>query len=182
MRHTPAPWCCEAALSSFHDVDVNGKKKWAVDSGANGVIVPKGDELIVDRLPGHSALGTSGGVVSADNVLVETPWGVREGLEVDDPDAPRLFPAGETDEFRKLRTATIRGVTYDLEWQEGIPFVCPGSCHTGVDRRVAFVTMRVAKGSKRTAKRRRKQERKPERGLRQSAGAEGLRCGGPGGQ
>ena len=37
----PAPWCCETAYHSFQQD--NPAKPWVCDSGANGVIVPRGD-------------------------------------------------------------------------------------------------------------------------------------------
>ena len=97
-------------------------------------------------------------MVQARKVMVDTPFGRREGLEVDDPYAPRLFPAAQTDEFRSVKTVTVGGVQYDLVWENDIPYVCQE--HGVTERTVSLVTMRVKESSRRTLKHIRKRARR----------------------
>jgi hypothetical protein len=151
---SPAPWCCEGYLATIKAFLARSPTKWAVDSGANGVIVPLRDKAIKNVLSGSIGLDTTAGPVWAKPCLIDTPFGVREGLACEG--APRLFPAGETEEFRKIKTATIDGVTYDLVWEDGIPMICTDH---GTDRTLSAFAL-VPRGKRNTRRRAKKRERK----------------------
>ena len=138
------------------------------------------DPLIVKVLDQPaSSLGTSGGSVEAQPVLVDTPFGPFEGVA--SHGSPRLLPGGWFRQFRRIKRVCLRGVCYDLCWKDDVPVLCgPGTPDT--QRKTSTVSLRAdsaVTGSKRRkiARRRRKQWFLPfeEDPVDDVAGADGSR-------
>ncbi|MDE0827941.1 MAG: reverse transcriptase domain-containing protein [Vicinamibacterales bacterium] len=76
-----------------HIVRARRAKKWLIDTGANIVVVPTGDPMILPETvrPGGS-LNTAAGGVTCEYAHIRTPFGLCEGMVCSG--SPRLLPWG----------------------------------------------------------------------------------------
>ena len=141
-------------MSSLASYVAQKSSAWIVDTGANSVIVDENDPAIVKPLEGGVRLKTSAGVVTASRALIETPFGIREGLVR--KGSPRLLPGGEFKALQRIKRVSMNGRTFDVSWEDGIPYICGLS----KEHSVATVSLHECRAQFSKSKKSRKGKRK----------------------